>query len=266
MNSAYIRLLIFLYTVEKSSVDFDIANVLLKQIKQFPDILIEDIAAKAHTTPASVTKFCHKLQYKSFKELRNDGALETHQRIQQQLRIAKTSYEEACLCYEKEAAENLHTYLQMYQEESIQQVARIIKAESSICICYPYYAYSCVHVFRNYLESFPIQVVGVLREGEEAFLKTRSKESAILFIISLQGTYIHKHQQWLREEKQAGKKIIIITAIYDETIKELASFIFPFAFLGDTILDSATQISTLFIKIAFACANFPKLEKNRSAN
>lgn len=70
MNNAYIRLMIFLYTAEKSTVDFEIAMVLLKNYNRFPDILIEDIAKLANTTPASVTKFCHKLKYKNLPRIK----------------------------------------------------------------------------------------------------------------------------------------------------------------------------------------------------
>ena len=89
----------------------------------------------------------------------------------------------------------------------------------------------------------------------------RLKSSALIWLISLQGTWIKEHWNWLIKLKGEGKTFLIITATYEETFKELTHYIFPFQF-KDTILDTAAQISCLFVKLAFAYANFPKLEKS----
>lgn len=262
MNNAYIRLLIFLYMAEKSSVDYEIANVLLREYERFPDILIEDIASKAATTPASVTKFCHKLNYKSFKELRNDCVREEGlQSIPRHLLLAKESYEEACQIYLKEEQQNLAFYMQYHDEQMIQRVASLLRDTKEIGICYAPYSYTCVHVMRNYMEPFHIQVQGVPRDLDEDFMELRLQQTSLIWIISLQGGWIKQHWEWLRNLQREGKEILIITATYEEAFKELTPYIFPFQF-KDTILDTAAQISCLFVKIAFAYAHFPKLEKS----
>lgn len=262
MNNAYIRLMIFLYRAEKSSVDFEIANVLLNQFDRFPDILIEDIARLASTTPASVTKFCHKLNYHSFKELRNDCLKEEElSSVNHQIELAKTSYQEACVAYLQEEQQNLTFYMQYHDEEMIQQVAGFMQNSEEIGVCYAPYSYTCVHVLRNYLEPFQIHVQGVLRDLDEDFIHLRFKQSSIVWLISLQGEWIKEHLALLFKLKAEGKHLVIITSVYDESFMELTPYIFPFQF-KDTILDTAAQISCLFVKVAFAYANFPKLEKS----
>lgn len=262
MNNAYIRLMIFLYTAEKSSVDFEIAKVLLKLYDQFPDILIEDIARLANTTPASVTKFAHKLQYKSFKALRNDCVhSEDIHSIPKQLLTAKTDYQQACADYLKEEQQNLAFYMQYHDDNMIQEAAGLLNGHHEIGICYTHYSYPCVHVMRNYLEPFHIQVQGILRDLDEDFIEARLQDTTIIWLISLQGDWIIQHMKWLSKLKQEGKRFMIITAVFDDRFKELTPYIFPFQFKA-TILDTAAQISCLFVKIAFAYANFPKLEKS----
>lgn len=262
MNNVYIRLMIFLYTAEKSSVDFEIANVLLEVFDRFPDILIEDIARMANTTPASVTKFAHKLQYKNFKDLRNDCVRsEGIHSIPRQLSIAKTDYQQACANYLKEEQQNLAFYMQYHDDKLIQKVAALMSRHHRIGICYTHYSYPCVHVMRNYLEPFAIQVQGILRDLDEDFIEARLLDTTIVWLISLQGDWIIRHMEWLCKLKQKGKVFMIITAVYDDRFKALTPYIFPFQF-KDTILDTAAQISCLFVKLAFAYANFPKLEKS----
>lgn len=262
MNNAYIRLLVFLYTAEKSSVDYEIAVVLMREYNRFPNILIEDIAKQACTTASAVTKFCHKLNYKSFKELRNDCICDEQlQVIPKQLELAQTSYKQACLSYLEQEQHNLAFYMQYHDEAMIQKAASLMRAGMEIGVCYAPYSYTCVHVMRNYLEMFHIQVQGVPRDLDEDFMAYRLKSSALIWLISLQGTWIKEHWNWLIKLKGEGKTFLIITATYEERFKELTPYIFPFQF-KDTILDTAAQISCLFVKLAFAYANFPKLEKS----
>lgn len=265
MNNAYIRLMIYLYTVEKSSVDVELAKTLLSSYESFPDILIEDIAKSANTTPASVTKFAHKLGYKSFKDLRYDCTQrEDLQIITKQLSIAENDYQEACENYLLEKQSDLSFYMQYHDQTMIQEVAKLLNNQREIGICYTHYSYSCVHVLRNYLSPLHIHVQGILRDLDEDFMSQRLKECNILWIISLQGDWIINRMAWLKKLKEQGKQFIIITAVYELRFKELTPYIFPFQFRA-TILDTVNQISCLFAKVAFAYAHFLKLEKSESA-
>lgn len=262
MNNAYIRLMIFLYTAEKSTVDFEIAMVLLKNYNRFPNILIEDIAKLANTTPASVTKFCHKLKYKNFKELRNDCySYEDHRYIDNQLQIAETDYQKACEHYLENEQKNLSFYMQYHDEQMIFEIAKKMQKEKEISVIYTPYSYICVHVLRSFLEPYGIQVHGIMRDLDEDFMETRLQDTALFWVINLQGEWINAHKDWLLKQKAKGKELAIITATYDDGFKELTPYIFPFQF-RDTILDTAMQISCLFVKIAFAFANFTKMEKS----
>lgn len=264
MNNAYIRLMIYLYRAEKSSVDVELAKVLLNAYEYFPDILIEDIARSANTTPASVSKFAHKLGYKSFKELRYDCIQgENLQIINKQLSIAENDYQEGCEYYLNEKQANLSFYMQYHDQTMIQEVAKLLNNQKEIGIYYTHYSYPCVHVLRNYLSPLHIQVQGVLRDLDDDFMSQRLKECNIIWIISLQGTWIIDRLAWLKKLKKQGKQFIIITAVYDIRFKELTAYIFPFQFSA-TILDTATQISCLFVKVAFAYVHFLKLEKSES--
>lgn len=95
-------------------------------------------------------------------------------------------------------------------------------------------------------------------------MSQRLQECNILWIISLQGDWIINRMAWLKKLKEQGKQFIIITAVYELRFKELTPYIFPFQFRA-TILDTANQISCLFVKVAFAYAHFLKLEKSESA-
>lgn len=265
MNNVYVRLMIYLYTSEKTSADYAIAKVLISQYDQFPDILIEDIAKKANATAATVTKFAHKLGYKSFKELRYDiYEMETHPTIDQLMELAKTDVYLANKAYFHNEQEKFVYYQDCHTTTIIEKIAMYFNKSKSIGICYPPYAYSCVHVLRNYLTPLHKEVEGVMREVNSSFLIERMQLCDVIILISLQGTWVKENIEVCKQWKQQGKKIVLITAIYEEDFYEIPDVIVPFQFIGETIMDTSYQISTLFIKAAFACANFPKVEKNES--
>lgn len=263
MDNAYVRLLIYLYTSEKSSADYEIAKVLLKQYEYFPDILIEDVANKAHATAATVTKFAHKLGYRSFKELRNDCIQqEQHDHIQSQLQLASESYEQACEAYTKEEQEKISFYMRYHEEAQVKAVASLLTSVTELGVCYTHYAYPCVHVLRNYMTPFQKNVQGVMRELDDETIEARMSSCQMVVVISLQGSWIKEHNTLLETWKEKGKHLIIVTGVYEESFMKYTNHIIPFQFLGDTILDSAHQISSFFVKVAFAYANFPKVEKS----
>ncbi len=68
----YIKLSEYLFCCRKASVFVNIALVMLKKIREFPAIYIEEIALLANTTPASVTRFCKVLGYPTFQTLKQD--------------------------------------------------------------------------------------------------------------------------------------------------------------------------------------------------
>lgn len=71
-SKVFIRLSENLFRCKKHDLNFQITKTLIEHIDEFPDIYIEEIAYAAQTTPASITKFCKKLGYASFKEMRYD--------------------------------------------------------------------------------------------------------------------------------------------------------------------------------------------------
>lgn len=265
MNNAYIRLMIYLYTSEKNSADYMIAKVLLSYFSKFPNILIEDIAKQAHTTAATVTKFSHKLGYKNFKELRMDCQnIEVCNEIDQQLCIANTNYDTACSQFFQKEQSKLSFYKDAHSKELVYSLAEYFYNVDCIGVCYPPYAYSSVHVLRNYVTPLHKEVVGVMREVDVPFMEERVQSCEIIIIINLQGRWIKDNIMLCKRWKEQKKKLILITTVYDEDFNGIPDEIIPFYLVGETIMDSAYQISILFVKVALACANFPKLEKSKS--
>ncbi|MFB4162450.1 MurR/RpiR family transcriptional regulator [Alteribacillus sp. JSM 102045] len=57
-------------SIDQASTDIVIAEYILKNVHQIPDMSIHELAHACHTSPATVTRFCRKFDNVSFKELK----------------------------------------------------------------------------------------------------------------------------------------------------------------------------------------------------
>jgi|GEM_PF-6099976 len=68
----HLRLVECMFDNRKQDVNGSIARVMISKLNRIHDITLDEIAYLAHSSPASVTKFCKKLGYASFKDLKAD--------------------------------------------------------------------------------------------------------------------------------------------------------------------------------------------------
>lgn len=72
MYKFWVRLLSFIENCEdRSSTEANIADFILKNAKNFPEMSIYEVAEQCHTSPASISRFCKRIGDISFKDLKN---------------------------------------------------------------------------------------------------------------------------------------------------------------------------------------------------
>lgn len=262
MNNLYIRLHNYLYICDHHTADYMIARVLIKEYENLKDILIETIASSANTTPATVTKFVHKLGYKSFKELRKDSTiLKTDSSWYKILSKAGNDLVQGEELYLMMVQQHLLEYHKHFDRSMIEKLAYEIKEYKEFGILYPFYSYTSVHAFREYVRPLHIQIHGILRESEMDYIKTATQDIDVIFIICLSGNWLQEHKDMLQELKLAGKCIILISL--NIIVPSFIDYNFPILEKGENILDSAMQISYLFALLAMQLSKLSNFGKNQ---
>lgn len=66
MGDLIYRLLLFLNSSDEDDINYNIAMTMLKNIKLIPDMSINKLATLCYTSPAAITRFCHRLGYPNF--------------------------------------------------------------------------------------------------------------------------------------------------------------------------------------------------------
>ncbi|MFV0395772.1 MAG: MurR/RpiR family transcriptional regulator [Coprobacillaceae bacterium] len=189
-SDLYNRLSEFLFNTHKFSNDFFIAKVMLEKLSSFPDVSLDEVAYLANTTGASVTKFCQKLGYQGFIDLKND----TFQYADNSLSNILFINDEASV---KDSINNFITFsntlltnmFNAFDEEQILRITKKIKRNSKITIFSNIYGIAASRLVTELMIPFNITVYEIERKSELEVIKEILHFSDLVFVISLSGTW-----------------------------------------------------------------------------
>lgn len=215
-SQVYIRLNEHLFKCKKYDLNFLITKLLIERIDEFPAIYIEEIAYAAQTTPASITKYCKKLGYASFKEMRNDLTIY----FEQEYHLANTMFEEmlANLDTKSEVSEMVDQFLareymvqkqifDQFDQHQCTRIAEEMKRKKRVAILGNSYSFSVVNLLRELLSQMGYIVFEVNRNAEDQLIDQVLRETDICFVINLTGSWIDKKAYLL--EKTACQKVLL---------------------------------------------------------
>lgn len=215
-SQVYIRLNEHLFKCKKYDLNFLITKLLIERIDEFPAIYIEEIAYAAQTTPASITKFCKKLGYASFKEMRNDLTIY----FEQEYHLANTMFEGmlANLDTKSKVSEMVDQFLareymvqkqifDQFDQHQCTRIAEEMKRKKRVAILGNSYSFSVVNLLRELLSQMGYIVFEVNRNAEDQLIDQVLRETDICFVINLTGSWIDKKAYLL--EKTACQKVLL---------------------------------------------------------
>lgn len=209
-SRVYVRLTEHLFKCTKVDVDYSITKALIDKIVDFPDIYIEEIAMIANTTPASVTKYCKKIGYQSFKELRTD--LETYGSEVILESISK----------KQEPDEMIDTFLEMdqiqqkemfrqFDRQQCQRIAELLAGKKKVAVLGSTSMFSSVNLLRELLSSNGVSVYEINRRASLDILEDILNTVDVIFLISITGEWLLKNVEHSELFRRLGQKKIIIT-------------------------------------------------------
>lgn len=206
LSKVYIKLTEYLFKCQKLDVNFMITKTLIEHIDDFPDIYIEEIAYLAKTTPASITKFCKKLGYHSFKEMRTDLASYNDEVLMEHIGQGDTVADFIDLFLKKELTIEKYIFDHLDHAQCL-QIANTLKSKKTIAVLGNSYSFSGANFFRELLSQEGYIVFEVNRSAEQEMLVQLLNEVDMCFFISLTGKWLEENAEWLMET--SAKKCLL---------------------------------------------------------
>jgi len=208
-----VRLAEYMFSSNKKDVNFSIARVMVQKLSEMHDITIEEIASLSNTTPASVTKFCHKLKYDSFKELRTTAIRDKSSTIFRsvQLKAKEEGVEAALDFFNGEIQKRFTEAFATFDMAQIERIAKRLNISKGTAVFCGMHGFPAANLFWEMLTPFEIPVYEINRDSENAVLTSLLDSEDIIFIISLTGQWMNKRAPKLNINEGIAEKIILIT-------------------------------------------------------
>jgi len=240
-DNLYIRLVDFIYKCDKLSTDFYIAKFLLDNLDKFPDLTSQEVAMNAFTSKGSVTKFCKKLGYESFFDLRHD-----------QEKLSK----EAHLFHEIQSdnpQKSIQNFIQnsyqldlkifsMFDYHQIIRIASLIQSANSVALISPAFTFESVNLLKEVLHSSGYRVFLLNRSTPVGTLLDMADEADLSIFISMTGQWMDR-EKVEQLERIKDKSVLITTNLNERTHSHKDSFK-ELVILDKTSFSSSNFIST----------------------
>ena len=212
-SRAYLRLSEFFFTCKKRDVNFSIAKTLILKINDFPDIFIEEIAYLAQTTPASVSKFCKKIGYATFSEMKNDILLFQHNQLfadTDQMALAKGLDEAYHYFMECERA-IMDRYYDFIDKEQMKRIGKRLHQSQKIAVLSNTYSFYVANTLRDLLRTKGITVFEVNRDADDELIASVVDSADLVIAVSFTEKWLRERESLLARLQKAEKPQILIT-------------------------------------------------------
>lgn len=189
-----VRLTEYLFNIKKFDTNFVIAKVMLDKLSDFPDISIEEVAYLSNTTPSTVTKFCKKLGYLGFSQIKEEKTVVQFPGLTKNI-LDKHLCQNPKEFYDYFTQSTQELYESLYILFDHQQMHRLAKQLSQckkIVVYTGFHGFSSANLFCEMMRSFDIIVYEVDREAEYSLIEKTYQLADMVFIISLTGFWLNK--------------------------------------------------------------------------
>lgn len=183
-SPVYIRLSEYLFDCRKKSVYVNIALVLLRKINQFPAINIEEIALLAHTTPASVTRFCKVLGYPRFLALKEDLSPFFSETLPTVVTPSDPWQQEI------DMLQRIHQHIPL---AACQQIATVLDHSRELLILGNDYGFTAANLLREALTDDHRKVYCLHRQSDTHLLSSFLRQCDTVLLIDLTGGWRQQH-------------------------------------------------------------------------
>lgn len=190
----------FIYKCQKKDANFDIAKTMLEKAEDIQHTKIEEISYSANVTPASVTKFCRKLGYSGYGELKSpdDGydLIASHRK-----RVVVDNYKEYLNQWCGKTCDWYAMAFEKLCTTELEEIARELAGYKRISVITGVHGFTAANIFSTLMYQRNITVYEINRAAEEAVIEEAYGWSQMVFVISLTGKWFEQNRQKLDPDK-----------------------------------------------------------------
>lgn len=215
MGDLIYRLLIFLNSSKSTDINYNIALTMLKNIKSISDMSINKLADICYTSPAAITRFCHKLGYSSFIQFKENIKLYIDSYNSGLMKPTAISYdlprEDILSNMASEInveIENLKNHLDL---KIVDRVVELIYSSNNVCLFGTQFAQLMAQDLQRKLANLSKIVYHGSDIQEQERLADLLDKNSLVILLSPTGRFILYHDRLWKKIKSSSATVVIVT-------------------------------------------------------
>lgn len=215
MGDLIYRLLIFLNSSKSTDINYNIALTMLKNIKYISDMSINKLADICYTSPAAITRFCHKLGYSNFIQFKeniklyidnyNTGLMKPNAIYYDLPREDILSNMASQISTE---IENIKNYLDL---KIVDRVVELIYSSNNVCLFGTQFAQLMAQDLQRKLANLSKIVYHGSDVQEQERLADLLDDNSLVILLSPTGRFILYHDRLWKKIKESSATVVIVT-------------------------------------------------------
>lgn len=239
-DNLYIRLIDFIYKCDKLSTDFYIAKYLINNLDQFPNITSQEVADNTYTSKGSVTKFCKKIGYKNFFEMRHAVDYPDNSNL---FEVSdEKSYHDNINEFMKKSHDIDQIINKRFDFKQIERIADLLQHVKSVVIISPTFTFESANLLKEVLNQNGYNVFIINRATPFKIILEMIKEIELYIFISMTGGWLDNTDFDLLKNKK--NQSIFITTDLNRSLSEHSMYFEEIVILEKNKLPRSNFIST----------------------
>lgn len=215
MGDLIYRLLLFLNSSKDQDINYNIAITMLRNLRTISDMSINKLADLCYTSPAAITRFCHKLGYVSLMEFKENIKINIGYYNEGLMKPKGINYDisrEATLdnMY-SEIQTELNSFKDNVDLKIIDRVVELIYSSNNVCIFGTQYSQLMAQDLQRKLVNLSKLIYHSNDVQEQEKLANRLDENSLAILISPTGRFTKYHERLWLAIKNSPATVVVIT-------------------------------------------------------
>ena len=266
MGDLIYRLLLFLNSSKTQDINYNIAITMLRNLRSISDMSINKLADLCYTSPAAITRFCHKLGYSSLMDFKENIKIHINSYNEGLMKPKAINYdldrEEIMDNMSKAIYSEVESLKNNIDLKIVDRVIELIYSSNNVCIFGTQYSQLMAQDLQRKLVSVSKLIYHANDVQEQENLANNLDENSLAILISPTGKFTIYHERLWNIIKNSPATLVVIT---DRKVKEYenrSNYIVYLPMKGDLSEYVQTQRYSLNFLIEYIYVRYGQLYSN----
>lgn len=215
MGDLIYRLLLFLNSSKENDINYNIALTMLRNVRIISNMSINKLADLCYTSPAAITRFCHKLGYSNFIEFKENIKININSYNEGLMKPKSISYEisreDMINNMSLEIINEIETFKSFVDLKVVDRVVELIYTCDNVCIFGTQYSQLMAQDLQRKLANLSKIIYNANDVQEQERLASELDENSLAILISPSGRFTLYHERLWKKIESSSATVVVIT-------------------------------------------------------